>query len=277
MRGAAVLCVTLLSVTAVAGPKSPPAKFAKAAGEAFRKAQAADAKGDLDEAARQYQRANAIARHPNTFYNLADVHRRANHVEDAAVAYAKYLELAPDAPDREVVAKLIAELHAIPGSLVVEQEEPDGQVFVDGRLVGAVPVTVANVAKGTHQIDVVTPITFGDMPCAVGAGGKRTCGVHARPRVDGNIVLSGSWTMGGHSWPIGDQRFHMHGRFTLRPGHYELVKVVDRQCAPLPLDVPAGDDVVTYAYVTYPDPRPKGNACIDLKIAQQRVRFAPAK
>jgi len=277
MRRAAVLCVTLLAAAASAGPKRLPARFAKAAGEAFRKAQAADAKGDLDEAVRQYQRANAIAPHANTFFNLADVQRRAKHVADAADAYAKYLELAPDAADREVVEKLIAELRAMPSTLIVELEEPDGQVFVDGRHVGAAPATVAAVAKGTHQVDVVTPITFGDMPCAVGAGGKRTCRVGARPRIDGNVVLSGSWTMGGRSWPIGDQRFHLHGRFTLRPGHYELVDVTDRQCAPLPLDVPAGDDIVTYAYVTYPEPRPKGNACIDLRIAQQRVRFPATK
>jgi len=277
MRTAAVLGVTLLAAAAVAGPKTLPARFAKAAGEAFRKAQAADAKGDLDEAVRQYQRANAIASHADTYFNIADVQRRAKHFEEAAEAYAKYLELAPGARDREAVEKLIAELRAMPGTIVVELEEPDGQAFVDGRLVGAAPATVADVPKGTHQVDVITPITFGDMPCAVGAGGKRTCSVHARPRVDGNVVLSGSWTLGGHSWPIGDQRFHMHGRFTLRPGHYELVRVVDRQCAPLPLDVPAGEDIVTYAYVTYPDPRPKANACIDLKLAQQRVRFATAK
>jgi tetratricopeptide (TPR) repeat protein len=273
----AIVCLILLGGAAVADPKGVPAKFAKAAGDAFGKAQAADAKGDLGEAVRQYQRANAIAPHPNTYFNLADVQRRAKHYEDAADAYAKYLELAPDAADRKAVEKLIGELRAMPATLVVELEEPDGQVFVDGLHVGAAPVTATDVPKGTHQVDVVTPITFGDMPCAVGAGGKRTCRVHARPRVDGNVVLSGSRTMGRRSWPIGDQRFHLHGRFALRPGHYDLVKVVDRQCAPLPLDVPDGEDIVTYAYVTYPDPRPPRNACIELKIAQQQVRFAPTK
>lgn len=273
----AVMFLMLAAGVATAAPKSVPAKFAKAAGDAFAKAQAADAKGDLDEAARQYQRAIQIAPHPNAYYNLADVLRRDHRIDPAIAAYTKYLELSPDAPDRSAIEKLVRELAAMPSTLEIEMDEPDGVAFVDGKLAGPMPATMTGLAKGTYQVDVVTPITFDDMACAVSAGSKRTCTLHAKPRVDGNVVISGSWLATGRSWPIGDQRFHFHGRFTARPGHYELKGFSDDQCAPLPLDVPEGEDIVTYAYVTFPPSHARGHACTDLKITQQRVKFPPTK
>lgn len=264
----ALLVLVLLASPVIAGPRPLPGRLTKGAGDAFTAAQKADAKGDLDEAVKQYRRAQAIAPHPDTLFNLAAVQRRAKDYDHAIKSYEQYLELAPDAADRKAVEKLIAELRAMPATLEIECDEPDGKVFVDGTYVGMAPIQV-KVLAGTHQIDVITPITHGDMACAVSPGGKRDCRVGAEPRDDGNVVISGSWIMGGRSWPIGDQRFEVHGRFTARPGRYEL-KLDDNQCAPVHIDVPAGD-VVTFAYITFTEAKRGG--CRNFELAQKTIKL----
>ncbi len=263
-----LLVLVLLAAPVLAGPRGLPPRLAKAAGEAFAAAQKADAKGDLDETIKQYKRAHAIAPHPDTMFNIADAQRRAKDFDDAIKSFETYLELAPEASDRTAIEKLLGELRALPGTLEIESDEPDGKVFVDGKYVGKAPIKV-EVVGGTHQVDVITPITYGHMACPVSIGGKRDCRVGAKPRDDGNVVISGSWILGGRSWPVGDQRFEIRGRFTARPGHYVL-KLDDNECAPVEIDVPAGD-VLTYVYLTYTDGKRGG--CRGFDVAQQRVKI----
>lgn len=263
-----LLVLVVLASPALAGTRSLPPRLAKAAGDAFTAAQKADAKGELDEAVKQYKRAQAIAPHPDTMFNIADVQRRAKDFDDAITSYENYLELAPEAPDRKAIEKLLVELRAMPGTLEIESVEPDGRVYVDGTYAGMAPLHV-KVPGGTHQIDVITPITYGHMACPVSIGGTRDCRVGAKPREDGNVVISGSWIMGGRSWPVGDQRFQVRGRFTARPGRYEL-DLDDRQCGPVVIDVKAGDDL-TYAYITFAEAKRGG--CRSFVLAQQQIKL----
>jgi ribosomal protein S10 len=265
-----VVVVVGLMGAAAAGPKPLPAKLAKAASAAFTAARQAEKQGDLQAAWKQYERAIEIAPHPSVYFNLADVQRRAKVYRRAIRSYLTYLELVPDAPDRKAVEKLIAELRAIKGTLEITSSEPDGIVFVNGKLVGKAPIDY-QVLEGAYEIDVITPITSWHKVCETDAGRSSSCSMTPRPRTDGNLVMSSTWSMTNQNWPVDKQRFDLRGRFPVKPGHYEL-KVLDRQCKPLPLDVPAGD-VITYAYVTYPDKQPELNECIDLKIAQQRVKL----
>jgi tetratricopeptide (TPR) repeat protein len=267
------LVLVLVATTAHAQPKPMPAKLVQAASDAFAKAQAAEAKGNLTEAIHQYERAMAIAPHPNTQFNLAEAQRAAKDFVGAATSYAKYLELAPDASDRAHVEKLVAQLRAMPGTVDLETEEIGALAYLDGVLVGPAPRKV-ELPTGTHQLDLVTPITFSGSACVATAGRHSSCRATARPRVDGNVIISGSWNLGGLEWSVDHQRFRVHGRFPAKPGHYELT-VDKRQCKPLPLDVPAGDDVLTYAFITMPEePRDVlSRPCMALSIAQHRVAF----
>jgi Tetratricopeptide repeat len=270
----ALLIVALLASPAFAGPKSLPPQITKAARDAFAAARAADDKGDLKEAEKQYKRAFEIAPHPNALYNLADVYRRMKAIETSIEFYKKYLA-SEGVSDRAPVEKIIAQLEAIPGTLEMEVEEPDGIVFIDGKRSGK-PRNI-EVTAGTHVVDVITPITHGYAICSVSAGRSSRCLVTAKPREDGNVVLSGRWPMGGLSWPVkhadgGESaRFHFRGRAVVRPGHYPDLKVMEKQCAPLPLDVPKGDGVI-FGYVTYPD-RDDSFACYDLSMTVERVKF----
>ena len=218
MRALALLMA--LSATATAQPKQVPPQLARAASDAFAKAQTAERAGDVHEAIRQYERANEIAPHANTYFNLAELHR-ANRSFDAAIdSYRRYLELAPEAADHAAVERRVHELVEIPGTLDIESADLDAVMFVDGKPAGA-PHSI-EVVPGTYQVDIVTPITFGGSACSVRRGQHSTCSPHTRARVDGNVVISGSLRMGGLSWPVGDQRFEVHGRFVARPGHYDL-------------------------------------------------------
>ena len=269
-----LLLVALLAGPALAGPKSAlPPKITKAARDAFAAARAADDKGDLAKALEQYRRAYEIAPHPFVLYNMADVYRRQRSYASAIEAYEKYLA-AEDVTDRAAVEKLVKELKAIPGQLAISCEEPDGVVFIDGKRRGA--YGTYDVAAGTHVVDVVTPITHGYEICTVSAGRDSTCRVPAKPRKDGNLVLSGRWPMGGLSWPAkhadGENvRLQFRGRAIAKPGHYPDLKVMERQCKPLPIDVPKGD-VIVFGYVTYPD-RADSSACYDTTITLERVKF----
>lgn len=266
----AALLLLLVAATAVAGPKKLPPKLEKAAGKAFVAAQEADAKGDLNEATKQYQRAIEIAPHPDAYFNLADVQVRAKNIQSALRSYEKYLELAPEAKDRPAVEKRIAELLAMKGTLDMSFDEPDGLVFADGKLLGKTPGKY-DLRAGTYHIDVITPITYGKGTCEAIALRSSSCHVGAPAREDGNVVIGATWSATGLSWWVDKQNFRMKGRFTAKPGTYEL-KVHDRQCAPLKLVVPPSD-VLTYAFITFPEVIKFGRECVDLKITQRRVKL----
>jgi tetratricopeptide (TPR) repeat protein len=261
--------VIALTAVASARPEHLPAKLAGAASDAFAKAQTAEQAGDLQEAIRQYRRANEIAPHANTYFNLAELFVATKSYDAAIASYQKYLELAPDAPNHATVEKRVHELVALPGTLEITTDEPNAVMFVNGKASGA--PRKLEVPAGDYQIDIVTPITFGGNVCSVSRGQSSSCHPPTRARVDGNVVISASWRMGGLDWPVEHQRFQIHGRFVAKPGHYDL-KVHQRGCEALPLEVPTGD-VVTYAYITYPDPEPDYPTCIPLTIEQQRVSF----
>jgi hypothetical protein len=272
----ALLLVAVLAAPAFAGPKSLPPQITKAARDAFAAARVADEADKLDEALKQYVRAYEIAPHPFVLYNMADIYRRMKKYDRAIDTYEKYLA-SDDVPDRKAVEKLVKELKAIPGTLTVEWDEPDGIVFIDGKRRGKLDKKASfEVPDGTHVIDVITPITHGDGVCAVSAGHENTCRVSGKPRTDGNLVLSGRWPMGGLSWPVkhadGDSvRLSFRGRAIAKPGRYPDLKVMDDQCQPLPFDVPKGD-VVVFGYVTYPD-KVKGARCYDVTLTLERVKF----
>ena len=96
---------------------------------------------------------------PRLTFNLARTLERAGEVEQAVAAYARYLELAPEAKDREVVRQTMAalrdELAARRVSLVVTSNPTGAQVFLDSSTTsgGTTPATL-EVAPGPHVVAV---------------------------------------------------------------------------------------------------------------------------
>ncbi|MBA2542924.1 MAG: hypothetical protein H0V17_24975 [Deltaproteobacteria bacterium] len=265
----------------------PPAdKLAAAAGEAFAKAKAADEADKLDEAERLYRKALAIAPHAHTHYNLADVQRRKKDIDGAIASYRKYLELEPAAKDHVEVEKLIAQFEAMPGTIIIEVEESDALVFMDGEPLrrGSDPKNpfVIDMPAGDHVVDVITAISHDNETCRAFRGSKRACRLRPKPREDGNIVISGPPSMYRASvGRTGEPRLRFKGRFSLDPGPHDIwvASSRERQCAPLEITVAKGDTVVTYVWADvpkkWPDKRkPDGKPeCADVKFKQRVLKF----
>ena len=200
-----IVALTLVGVTsAAAAPdvlpfKPSPAKRKPALEKysveslaTFVKAVIADKAGDLGEAESKYRRIDQDG-HPSTLYNLADVTRRLEHYPQAVEFYKKYLAAAPDAPDRKEVERLIELIETRPPVAVIDGEDMDAVVLVDGKLIGPSPA-ILKPAKGPHIADRIGPKTFRHQTFSA----RTSSTEHVQMKyeeAEGNVVLSGSWEL----------------------------------------------------------------------------------
>lgn len=258
------------STSAPARRKPPTDKYPAEAIEPFVAAVLADKAGDLHTAHRRYQDSNRASEQPHTHYNIADLRRRMERWRQAVESYRKYLELAPGAPDRAEVERLIAQIEARPGTAVIDGDAPDGVVFVDGKLIGASPV-VLELPDGPHLADRITPTSWGQRTFDIRPATTnhvRMSGVREEP---GNVVLNTNLRSGG-TWRDNGHEYRLPGRFALPPGRHATYLVSpDRACSPLVFDAPKPDEVV-YVFVEGAE-SPRG--CVSIKVRQTKVRFPP--
>ena len=269
----ALIVVAMLAGVAHATPdpvrKKTPDKFVRAAADAFAEALAADEKGDLPTALGLYEKAQAIAPHPSTAYNIGDVYRRMGKVPDAILQFETYLAMAPDAPDRKDCEAIIEKLVHTPGTIyLVTSQKSDPQaiafkefyILVDGEIVAKPgtdakeqpklrkPAIALPVEAGTHAIDLVSSISYAHADCKVIAGGTEECMMRAKPRIDGHAVFRAS-----------DNRLGVHktkhdgfyaDRVEVAPGKWPMM-VRDRnfECPSIWVEVPGGANDVAYVYV----------------------------
>jgi tetratricopeptide (TPR) repeat protein len=279
MRPMIGCALILAAATAAAGP-SPTAPRRKPATDkltpealsTFVDAIVADKAGDLDTAARRYEDASRTDPQPNVAFNLADVYRRMEKIPKAIKSYQKYLELAPDAADRKEVERLIAQLGKTPAVVVIDGEDLDAVVLVDGKLVGPSPAVV-RPATGKHTADRIGPASFRHHQFEA----KPTATEQLRSNSDGetgNVVISGS-PMNHYAWTDRDIPYEIGRRMTFAPGHYETyLSTPSYACSPIVFDVPRGDDL-TYVYIDAGTPTNRGD-CVPIKVRQQTIRLPPA-
>lgn len=148
----------------------------------FEKAQTAYKLGQFEEAVREYEAAYRAMPDPAFLFNIAQSQRQQYRVDKksfrlhkALSLYKSYLREMPEAPNRETVQKLIEELHQLlsqmedraqqtdqdekkrEARLVIRGESAEGgQVTLDGKLVGTVPVSL-QVEPGVHLVRVTRP------------------------------------------------------------------------------------------------------------------------
>src|SRR5262245_24921982 len=67
-----------------------------------------------DEAIKEFEEAYVALPRPDFLYNIGQAHKRAGRPDKARAYFERYLELAPGAPDRAEVEKLIAETRPPP-------------------------------------------------------------------------------------------------------------------------------------------------------------------
>jgi len=289
---------SLLATTATAGPGfvsdgKPQRKPAQVGWsddviKLFVQGIVADKAGDLSRAANRYLDAIRKAPQANTYYNLADVYRRMENVDGALKAYQKYLELAPDAPDRKAVEQLLAALPLVDHIAVIDgsYDDDDGTalVAIDGKIVGPSPQLV-RMPPGPHAADRITLTGFrhGTFDAKPGEHdhltlppwdprGERTPkGMKVILSTSAHFNTSGSWKDQdtGLDWQF-------PGRNLLGPGHYKTMPWNDnRACQPIEFDVPKlGANEVLYVYVDAA-PKKQGGGCQDIVTKTQKLTVAP--
>lgn len=230
-----------------------------------------DKRGEIDRAISLYH-SDRLEGVPAATYNLANLYHRKEEPRRAAELYKKYLEQSPSAPDRAAVQKLIEQLEKTPFQVVVDGDDFDAVVFIDGKPAGPSPL-VTTLTDGWHTIDRIGPETYENEK------------VEARPMWDrrvtgsqrdqtGNVVLSSSYAY-NPSWKDGDKRFNLHSRFTLPPGRVDTFFMEPgRGCSPISFDVPK--DGVVFVYLEVPrDPVKSG--CTPIKVTAQKITFPKVK
>ena len=134
MRALIVLVLALLaSAPAAAGDPREEARRAFSAG------QLADKAKDWDQAIKHYLRAFELVPHHFAAYNIGVDYEHLGQLREASIWFSRYLELAPQSPDRDKVMRLIVDLKLRPAKLTVRSAPSGATVFIDGQKVGVTP------------------------------------------------------------------------------------------------------------------------------------------
>lgn len=232
----------------------------------------ADKAGDLYTAESNYRRIIKDG-HASTAYNLADIKRRLEHYPQAVEFYQQYLELAPDAPDRKDVENLISLIENRPPSAVIDGEDMDAVILVDGKLIGPSPVVLPSPTKGGHVADRIGPKTYRHQKFSTYSTSTEHVQMNYE-EAEGNVILSGGQMLQlAGAWEEAGAKYVLPGRFTLPPGHYETyVKSAKHACNKIAFDVSKGDEL-TYVFIDL-DARDSGKFCKNLTAKQQKIRLA---
>jgi hypothetical protein len=267
----ALVVIALLSSAAWAQPKkAPPDRFAKAAGDSFKAALAADEANDLPTALGLYQKAFAISPHPSTAYNIADVFRRQGKLSDSIKFFEIFLALSTPSKETKEVEATIAKLWATPAVLELKSTAPSdprsvdlesAYVMVNGEIVKRAgepaafdphtnaPRIELSVPAGVEQtIDVITPLSFGSVRCRLPPGEKRDCEITMQPRIDGSLVVDSNDERHDLELRIAFKNEVSNGRVKAPAGKQTFdIRDHNLECAgTVTVDVPKGTDV---AYV----------------------------
>lgn len=195
--------VTIVTLSLASAPPAH-ADNREEARKAFAEGQAADKQSDWPAAVEHYLHAFELVPHHFAAFNIATDYERMNQLREAATWYQRYVELAPQSPDRDKVQRLILELKLRPARLTVKSTPPGARLSIDGQKVGITPYT-GSVRGGGHRITVEldgqrderdVPLEFGEpetveltLRGARGAGGS---GNSAPSGSQGVLIVRGS-------------------------------------------------------------------------------------
>jgi tetratricopeptide (TPR) repeat protein len=123
MRLATLLGAALLACSFTFGPLPAAAQDAAVdeARAAFEAGQIAYGAGRFAEALSYFERAYELTEEPDLLYNVATVHDRLRHDEEALAAYRAYLEARPDAPDRPNIE---ARIRVLEEAIAADEQAP---------------------------------------------------------------------------------------------------------------------------------------------------------
>jgi hypothetical protein len=143
--------VLILVILACSTAHADEASDREEARTAFAAGQAADRRGEWQEAIEHYLRANDLVPHPNAMFNIATDYERIGKLREAAVWYERYVAAAPASTDRTKIARTMRELATRSGTLTVRSTPSGARVLIDGRFAGVTPYSDP-VGGGGHRV-----------------------------------------------------------------------------------------------------------------------------
>lgn len=121
MTGRALTFLLAICLACVAGAAAPRAAYAdeaptRVAKRHYERGQKLFALQKFEEALEQFQKAFDAKPIPDFLFNIGQCHRNLGDYEAAIFSFKRYLKLDPDAPNREQVEELIAQLEEKQGA-----------------------------------------------------------------------------------------------------------------------------------------------------------------
>jgi hypothetical protein len=141
----------LSALTLSAASASARADDREQARSEFLAGQDADNAHNFVGAIEHYVAANRLSPHPFALYNIATDYERLGKLRDAATYYQRYLDTAPDSPDRARVLAQIDDLKTRPSAVTVRTLPAGARIVIDGAVVGPAPFTT-RLPGGPHAI-----------------------------------------------------------------------------------------------------------------------------
>lgn len=142
----------------VAAPRSEPTPEQRdRAREAYARGQALFDQGKFAEAEAAFAEAYALVPNPLVLLSTAECETRLGKLDDAYVAFERYLRDRPDAPDRADVERKAAELLSLPATLVLSSEPAGALIKLDGKEMGARTPAEIKASRGPHTLELTLP------------------------------------------------------------------------------------------------------------------------
>ncbi len=107
-----LIVIGFLGVALVGAPARADDAATRSAKKHYARGEKLFALGKFDKALDEYQQAFDAKPLPDFLYNIGQCYRNLGDLEQAIFSFKKYLQLAPDASDRDKVQKLIDDLEA---------------------------------------------------------------------------------------------------------------------------------------------------------------------
>lgn len=118
--------------------------------------------GAYAEALIAFEQSYRVGGRPSALKNVAQCHRNLKHFVEAYEAYEQMLakhgaQISP--ADKKAVEQALDELGVLTATVLVDVNEPDAEVELDGKIVGKAPITTPKrvAATGSHTVRVSKP------------------------------------------------------------------------------------------------------------------------
>lgn len=139
---------------APAAAPEPTPEQTEAARAAYARGQALFAQGKYADARAAFQEAYDAIPNPIVLVSIGECQLRLGNYEDAYEAFKGYLEGRPDAPDRADVEAKLADIEAMPATLVITTAPAGAAVRVDGQDTGKVTPSELSLPRGPHTLEL---------------------------------------------------------------------------------------------------------------------------